>query len=440
MPRCGDRTAHHLSQVLETQPELLPELLGLMAAAGQRVPELLLPKLLRHGQRNTAIRPALKAVLGERGRWLAAQNPDWRYGQGQAIADFATETPALKALWPGEDAQSRAINLRAWRQVDAQAAREALAAAWSSELAQERQALLGALATHLSLADEAFLESALGDRGKAVRKVAADLLAQLSGSGFGDRMARRASAWVQMSQAGSGLAIAVTLPEAYDEDWKRDGIELKAPRGEGQRAWWLRQILAYTPLAVWQAEPSAIVPALAGHEWQDSLLLGWGLAAQRQGNAAWAEALLGQFGLRQFKDLQFVELLALLSADTQERFWRDFLISRMPKGKQPEEKALAFGLEQLSQTELSLSIEFSRLLIQRLKLHCQSQQQHPYQWTYSARGLARRLHPETAAEFAELLDTLPEGLKNPYGQNSLQTMLSCLRFRREMHQVFDASG
>jgi len=440
LPCCSDRTARHLHQVLDSQTELLPELLELMTAAGQRVPEMLLPKLLHHGQKRTAARPAILPVLGERGRWLAAQNSAWRYGQGQAMADFTADSPELKALWPEEGAQSRALKLAAWRKVDASAAREALEAVWSVELAKDREALLGAIATNLSLEDEAFLEQVLGDKGKAVRRLAVDLLAQLSGSGFCDRMTQRATASVQIETSSSGIEIQVTLPEAYGDGWKRDGIELKAPQGEGQRAWWLLQLIAHTPLEVWPGEPKAIAQSLENHGWQDTLLLGWGLAAQRQGNADWAQALLEQFGLRLFRDLQFVELLSLLSAEAQENFWRDFFVLITPKGRRPKEKELQFGLEQIAQTKLPLSLEFSKLVIQQFKLHFQSKQKHRYQLAYSAQGLARRLHPGATAEFAELLENLPEGLQSTYGQNSLQNMLSCLSFRREMRQAFDASG
>lgn len=440
MPCCGDRTARHLNQVLESQTELLPELLGLIAVAGQRVPEMLLPKLLQAGQKSIAMRPAILAVLGERGRWLAGQNAAWRYGQGEARADFETETPELKALWPEEDAQSRALTLRAWRQVDAQAAREALEAVWFGELAKERLALLAALETNLSLDDEVFLEEALEDKGKNVRRLAADLLAQLSGSGYCDRMVQRAQTSVEICKTQAGVVVTVTLPETYGDGWKRDGLELKPPKGEGQRAWWLRQLLAATPLDVWRVEPEIMAQAIERHEWQDTLLRGWGLAAQRQGNAAWAEAILQQFGLRQFSDLQFVDLLSLMSPEIQERFWRDLLSSATSPGKQPKEKAWEVGMEQLSQTQLPLSADFSQWLIQQLKSHLQGPQKERYQVAYSARGLAQMLHPDTASEFAEMLEVLSGDLNNTYRQNALQNIWSCFSFRREMHQAFDASG
>ena len=446
MPRCHDLTARHLNQILESQTELLPELLALMAAAGQRVPEMLLPKLLRHGQKRVAVRPAILAVLGERGRWLAAQNSAWRYGQGKTMADFTTEMPELKALWPDEGAQSRALKLAAWREVDASAAREALEAIWSGELAKERHALLGALETNLSLADEAFVEKALGDKGQTVRRLAVHLLAKLPGSVFCDRMTQRATASVQIETSSSGIDIQVTLPEAYGEGWKRDGIELKAPPGKGQRAWWLHQLIAGTPLEAWQVEPEAIAQAVKNHKWQDTLILGWGLAAQHQRNVDWASALLKHFGLRQFRDIQFIDLLSLLSAETQECFWRDALVAMTPKGKgkRPDEKELQTLLEQITQTKLPLSVEFSKLLIQQIKLHLQSKAKKRYHLVYTTHSLAYTLHPESVAEFSELLEIMPENLQRAYDQNAfsnaVQTIFSSLSFRREMHQAFDASG
>ena len=64
----------------------------------------------------------------------------------------------------------------------------------------------------------------------------------------------------------------------------RDGITVKPPSGRGERAWWLYQVVAATPLSTWSVD---LVPQA------DPLLRqAWATAAARQQDAAWALALL----------------------------------------------------------------------------------------------------------------------------------------------------
>ena len=84
LPCCSQRTERHLEVAMEKHPEVLPELLGLMAAAGQRIPAQRLPEVLNFGKRNKVLRPQLLAVLGKRGQWLAAQNSFWQYAVQEA--------------------------------------------------------------------------------------------------------------------------------------------------------------------------------------------------------------------------------------------------------------------------------------------------------------------------------------------------------------------
>ena len=78
-PALGARGAEALRQMLvgATHLDLLPDYLHRLAAAGRRVPEALLVPLLQQATRSVEVRPHLGAVLGERGRWLAALKPDW---------------------------------------------------------------------------------------------------------------------------------------------------------------------------------------------------------------------------------------------------------------------------------------------------------------------------------------------------------------------------
>jgi Family of unknown function (DUF5691) len=77
-PELSARAARVLRHVASFDTETLTDLLIAAATAGYRAPAPLLPMLLDSAARARALRPAIAAVLGARGRWLAARRPEWR--------------------------------------------------------------------------------------------------------------------------------------------------------------------------------------------------------------------------------------------------------------------------------------------------------------------------------------------------------------------------
>ena len=108
------------------------------------------------------------------------------------------------------------------------------------------------MAVGLSPADEGLLEQALDDRGSAVREVAAALLSTLPTSAWAGRMAQRARRMVHtVGRAGQDqLEIALVAP--LPPTWERDGINASAPAGTSLGVHLLWQVVAGTPLAVWE--------------------------------------------------------------------------------------------------------------------------------------------------------------------------------------------
>src|SRR5689334_10200064 len=83
LPRVPPRSGAHLGLMLGGEHgEVLPEWLAAAAQAGKRAPEEWLPGLLHAGKTQTHLRGLILPVLGQRGLWLAAQNPDWDYVTG----------------------------------------------------------------------------------------------------------------------------------------------------------------------------------------------------------------------------------------------------------------------------------------------------------------------------------------------------------------------
>ena len=158
---------------------------------------------------------------------------------------------------------------------DPAAALEALREVWPTESAATRADFLGLLADGLSPADEEFLEAALDDRSKEVRRGAARLLARIPGSQYGDRMAERMWSHLTVSQG----VLAVDLPKRLSASMERDGIDSQNPEGIGKRAWWFLQIVANTPLS--EMDPAWLEMPVEGCA-PEILQAAWAEAAVRE--------------------------------------------------------------------------------------------------------------------------------------------------------------
>jgi hypothetical protein len=297
-----------LAGALRSDPELAADLLAAAAGAGFRAAPPTLPALLDAAVRHRALRQPASAVLGNRGRWLAAHRDDWRRAlgvtdaAGQAAVPAATDGTASGPsgdadVWQTAGRQDRRRWLAGLRRRDPAAARELLADGWSRETGDDRADLLGVLADQLSAADEPFLEAALDDRKHAVRQAAARLLAALPESAFTHRAIGRGAAALSAGRQGPRPTLVVALPQARDAAAARDGMPA-APAGAaiGGRAWLLIQYIAAVPLAEWTARlglspaPLAALPVSGG--FRAEVHAGWRKAAVAQGDASWAAALL----------------------------------------------------------------------------------------------------------------------------------------------------
>lgn len=286
------------------QTSALGEWLRAADARGWGVPPEHLPALADYARHRAEYRPLVIAAAGRRARWLADLNSEWRYLHA-AVAE--SNDPEL---WTHGNAIQRRTWLRALRGQDPAAAREALAEVWPTESAATRADFLGLLADGLSLLDEGFLESALDDRSREVRRGAARLLARLPGSQYGERMTERLHSHLTPTQG----VLAVDLPRRVTQSMERDGIDAQNPEGVGKRAWWFLQIVANTPLSAmdlaWLHLP---VEGCA----PEVLQAAWTEAAIRETSVEWARALLRAESST--GDRSPAELLRLLPADEWAR-------------------------------------------------------------------------------------------------------------------------
>ncbi|GAA2727138.1 DUF5691 domain-containing protein [Actinocorallia aurantiaca] len=306
---------------------LLPEWLGEAAAHGYRVPARSLPDLLDKGRGDRSIRPFIARTAGQRGAWLALQNPDWAY----LLTESEASVEAV-ADWEGGTRAQRVAYLTALRLNDPAAAREKLLERWSGEAAPDRAAFLATFEHGLSEADEEFLERSLDDRGKDVRQHAADLLARLPRSAYARRMAERAHRLLRLEKrtvrARRRHCLVVDLPGEHDDAMARDGIPFHPPGSFspsaariGVRAAWLREILARTPLDSWTGAfgltPGEVVALPVAGDLARDVHLGWSRAALRQGAAGWARSLVGHGAVVEEAEA-LADLLEVLPEDERD--------------------------------------------------------------------------------------------------------------------------
>jgi hypothetical protein len=368
LPALGPLGTESLHRMLVSSQhlDLLPDYLRQVAAASRRVPEALLMPLLQHAARSVEARAHLGAVLGKRGRWLAALNPAW----ARLFAPFspAETDPADLATWETGLLPERLAWLRQAFARDADAARTLLLAALPIEPAKVQETLLKVLADYLHPDAEATLETLLKSRGQEVRRQAAALLVRLPGAALTGRLWARAAPRLTARRKLLGLGKAtleITLPTAWDKSWLADGIEEKndhytyltgnAKAAVGAGAARLANMLALLPVRRWLAHLSLsadeLLEAALASEWAVPLLPAWALSTLAHQDAEVAAAFvrlwLGQsLRLQQLKiHLDIEQLAALLPAATRQQLLVPKLVLHLNRSGAAWEPALA-ALEQ----------------------------------------------------------------------------------------------
>jgi hypothetical protein len=294
LPACSAKAAELLRQLLVDQRNtMLLEALERLQLAGLRLPHRLLTAALN--VQREELRPAVAAVLGKRGRWLAGFNPAWAWASVPQSGGIEDD----KATWQESALPERLKALRRVRGRDAGQGLLMVEDVWKAEKADVRVAMIRALENDLRPEDEAFLERSLDDRGVRVREVAADLLARLSGSAYTARATGRADGVLVGYQAPphdllgrrrTGKLI-VTPPEEVDSSWRRDLPGEKSQHRLGEKAWRISQTLSVVPPGHWEecfgVGPEYLIPAARG-DWEAALLSGWCRATVAHRATSWA--------------------------------------------------------------------------------------------------------------------------------------------------------
>ncbi len=414
--------SHLLTMLSGEKAELLPEWLRLCAQTKQLAPPEAGPLLLSLGQAKESLREMILPMLGERGHWLAGQQSEWSWMTGETLEE---------SVWQTGEPEARLMLLQKLRASDSAKARELLAVTWKEEEPEERGAFIQVLGKNLSLEDEAFLEGALDDKRKEVRKKAADLLAQIPDSALVKRMQERLQPLLKFKPAeegsilklkkGTKASLEINLPIECSKVMQRDGIEAKPPAKEiGERAWWLAQMLGCVPPSYWRAQwgctSADYYAAAMGTEFKKALHLGLQEAAVRYKDIELAESFFAEDAGRVTPNLWSV-----MPIERRERYLSQWLES--PTG---------FGTELLFESLHDWSADFSRAVLKWMRNLC-TQDGMEWQLRNRFKELVVHLAPEV---LPEVTNGWPTGAKNwEFWSKGVDEFLAVAQFRQEMRKA-----
>ncbi len=275
LPPCPPETRHYAP---ETAVKLLRELLDEQIHGTQLLvllleklreqnvivpPDWLIPLLEKaETAKMTEVIEPIADLIGERGRWLAAQNPAW-----------AIVLPAdLDALWQHGTKDERNMVISYLRQTDPARAVQLLESVWEQESVQQQRSWMYEFMNGLGPADEPFLTRIwqnlhdLNTRKttqQAIFQDAACYLLRLPGSALHQTIRERLRRYVTTRKSLLGRltgqeAVTMTLPNQDDDFFNpatmtQYGLETNADlTGAGRIRHWFFQCLAAMPPATWQ--------------------------------------------------------------------------------------------------------------------------------------------------------------------------------------------
>ncbi|QFZ16139.1 DUF5691 domain-containing protein [Saccharothrix syringae] len=318
-PASGDARVHPaardvLAQVLALEDQvLLTEWCGLAKAARLVADHRELPALLALGTAHTGLRPAVTAVLGARGRWLATLRPAWAWAAAAEAVEAVDLDAALDLPGP-----ARLEALRRARAQDPAGTREFLAARFDGQRrAGDRQALVAALEVNLGPDDEPLLERALDDRAIGVHDEALRLLRTLPGSALAARAAERLHRGLWLTADGFDVQTDELWTElAPEPEEARDLLKDGSETGVAGR---IRGAAASVPPRHWtgrlRTDDEGAAAELARGPWASALLRGVAQNLRLADDARpWAVA-----ATRALTGMEQLEMLAGLPAELAAR-------------------------------------------------------------------------------------------------------------------------
>lgn len=408
----------------------------LARARGVRVPPVFVPALLDWWSRQPSRSPEVFDATGTCGAWLAELNPEWQ--RPVAVAEIPADADEA---WQSGSSAERAALLATVRKNDAERALAMVRATWDADGAEERRKFIEVLGHHVSASDEPFLESALDDRSKTVRREAVRVLTRLAGSALRSRMRERAAGMLIVEKSKGGLlrrsksTVTLEPPKTFDKAWERDGIEEQAAAGKGKRAFWMVQVLSATDLAAWTAStghaPSEVLAALGDDEYfgdaLGAMISSIAACPDQPDAAAWSEAVVSVCaGTKGVEAERLSSIWGAQAVERSEALRLQYVVAcKAMRG--------AGAWNALASDPRAWSPEFSTRAVKILR---GTTPKKPDSWEFWSpiESVSKLLHPGTAELFESLLmEMYSEGLSD-----SIRKSLDRVRLRAEMHKEFQS--
>jgi len=400
---------------------LIDEWAGLAKAKGVRVAEATVPAVLDWWSRQPHRSDVVFEVLGVRAGWLASLNPAWR----KPVA--GGEIPANgDDVWQTGTPPERTALLTTVRSQDPRRALALVQATWKNDGADERRRFVEVLRVGLSMDDEPFLEAALDDKSKLVRRAAAESLGPLNGSRFKARMNERARAMIGVTRKGAATRITLTPPSEIDPSWERDDVDPMA-KTAGKRAYWLKTVLGAADLSVLTdvsgLDAAGVIKALRDDDYFDDALAAIIQAVQVSKEPAWISAVATASLGRIKKDTGvFFQLFGILAGPESEAFALDVLGNDRFA---PEERWALLGTLEHAWSE-SFSVAALKMLLE------QKASKNVHMLYNLVSQVANVVAPAAASFFEETV----RAMFTDEPTDSFKKSIDRVRLRADMHKEF----
>ncbi len=428
-PPAASATLQHL--MANPDGDLIEEWAELANARRLRVEDATVPVVLDWWSRQPHRSEAVFAVLGARGEWLASLNAAWR----KPVAGSHVPTN-VDDIWQTGTTPDRMALLLTVRRHDPGRALLLIQSTWATDGAEERRRFLEALIEKAWMADEPFLEAALGDKSKVVRRQAARVLGQLLGSRLRARMTERARTIIGVESKRSLVRrvtrIGLAPPKEFVKEWERDGIEEKAASAEGPRAWWMQQILSVTDLALWTElsgmDPAGVVAAIRGDDFAKPAMTALVEAARAEKNSAWAIAITRELLARKDEDSPDLEWVWPILAPAERE---TFLIEVISLDRY---KPIA-RWEVAASSDHKWSADLSMKVLKLLKQRAPKKPEDVWALSHAIARISRCVCPNPAS-VADAFEEAVSALFTDATPDSFKKSIDRVRLRADMHKEF----
>lgn len=286
---CSPKSIQHFSLILNGNYEkALPEFLKQLRKVNKRLPEEVLPTILEKCLSERSLWSTIQYAIGNRGKWLVAQNPRWQY--------FGILPNQIS--WETGSHDERLNLLKYLRTHDTAKAIKLLQQTWQEEALNHKIDFLKTFSGQLNKGDEAFLERLLDAHRREIRQEAARLLAKMGNSALVQRMFQRLRQLIQLkSRAGKKDKLLIQLPDKCDDAMVRDGID---PRSQwfkgGMKASRLGQMITIIPPKLWEIHfnknTTEVLDLFIHSEWGELMVQAAIEATALHENEVWTDTIL----------------------------------------------------------------------------------------------------------------------------------------------------